>query len=127
MAPRIRRAGGALRLIFAGLRQALGLELRVAHRLRQHLAELSLGFRGLAREGLLPCCHGQYVGIARRELKVLDWAGRQTWSFQVSPNFKETGDRHNLSLNSHESIRTIADCEVGRSFNEAHQCACYQL
>jgi hypothetical protein len=46
-----------LRLIVAGLRRKFGLRLRVLHRLRQHLAQLSLGLWRRARDRLLPCCH----------------------------------------------------------------------
>jgi hypothetical protein len=54
---------------FFGLRLPLKLELSVADRLRQHLAKLSLGFRGLARERFLPLCHLCYVGMPTGDLK----------------------------------------------------------
>jgi hypothetical protein len=50
------------------LRQALSLGLRVADRLGEHLAQLSLGLWWLARKGFLPLGHGQYVGMPEGEL-----------------------------------------------------------
>ena len=57
----------ALVTILLVLRPALWLGLRVADSFGQHLAQLSLRLRRLAR-GLLPLGHGQYVGTRQGEL-----------------------------------------------------------
>ena len=53
-------------MLFFGLLLRLGL--RIADRLCQHLAQLSLGLRGFPREGFLPLCHQCYVGMREGEL-----------------------------------------------------------
>src|SRR6266851_4016109 len=50
------------------LRQALWLGLRVADRLGEHLAQLSLRLRRFSRKGFLPLGHRQYVGMLEVEL-----------------------------------------------------------
>ena len=55
------------RLHSLGLLQALILSLCIADGFSQHLAQLSLGFRGFPL-GWLPLCHAQYVGMPEGEL-----------------------------------------------------------
>ncbi len=50
------------------LRQALWPGLRVADRLGEHLAQLSLRLRRFPRKGFLPLGHRQYVGMLEVEL-----------------------------------------------------------
>ena len=55
--------------IFFSLRRVLRLGLRIADSFGQHLAQLSLRLRSLAREGFLPLGHEHYVGMPEGELK----------------------------------------------------------
>ena len=53
---------------FFSLRQVLRLGLRIADSFGQHLAQLGLRLRSLAREGFLPLGHVLYMGMAGGEL-----------------------------------------------------------
>ena len=61
--------GGLFAAIYLGPLQALVLSLRVLNGFRQHLPELSLGLRWLARKTLCPCGHTRYMGMPEAELK----------------------------------------------------------
>ena len=60
------------RLIDLGLRLTfrplLELGLRIAHGLREHIAQFGLRFRGCFGDGCLPMCHGHYVGMPEGHL-----------------------------------------------------------
>ena len=60
-----------LAAISLGVRMALRLRLRVADGLSQHFAQLGLGLWRFSREGFLPVCHQQYVGMRQGELNPL--------------------------------------------------------
>src|SRR4051812_45931031 len=51
------------------LRLSLRFDLRIAHGLRQHLAQLSLGLWGFSLQAFLPLGHLPYVVMPGRELK----------------------------------------------------------
>jgi hypothetical protein len=69
--------GFELAAISLGLRHALWLGLRVADGLGEHLAQLSLRLRRLAREGfLLPLGHERHVGMLEGKLNPLRTAGQ---------------------------------------------------
>jgi hypothetical protein len=60
--------GPPLASIFAGLRRALWLGLRVADGFGEHLAQLRLCLRRLAHKGFLPLGHGQDVGMRQEKV-----------------------------------------------------------
>ena len=57
-----------LAAIFFSLRQVLRLRLRIADSFGQHLAQLGLRLRSLAREGFLPLGHVLHMGMAGGQL-----------------------------------------------------------
>ena len=55
--------------IFGGFRQRLRFGPRIADGLCQHLAQLSLGLRGLSLDGRLPLCHRPHMGTTEGKFK----------------------------------------------------------
>ena len=51
------------------MRLRVRFDLRIAHGLRQHLAQLGLGLRGFSLQAFLPLGHPSYVVMPERELK----------------------------------------------------------
>lgn len=85
-----------------GLGRTLGLGLRIADGLCQHLAQLSLSLRRFAL-GWLPLGHGQYVGTRQYDLKAHCCCPVCTSPQKQTPVFGSTSEKHQIRFSDPSS------------------------